>query len=88
MDYGDLTQYSYTVEEVAALINRQPRYVWDRYIIGLALIQNWSGHSFMSSFEESRISRYDLIRFLVDQRPSSEQRAHDCSSSSGSLRNW
>lgn len=67
VEYSDLTQYSYTVDEVADLINRQPRYVWDRYIIGLALIQNWSGHSFMSSFEESLISRYDLIRFLVDQ---------------------
>lgn len=67
VELEDLRMPSYSLAEVSSLINRNVSHIWNRYVLGLGLLQNWSGKSSFIRARSSVIAREDLIRFLVEQ---------------------
>lgn len=67
VDIKDIKPHRYTLEEVGHLIDRKPNVIFNRYILELQALENWSGKSYLHRVDNSRVDPSDLIRFLVEQ---------------------
>lgn len=67
VELENLPYPSYSLDELGHLLERNPSYILNNYILGLKVLQNWSSKSIIGDTRTTRIAREDIVRFLVSQ---------------------